>query len=335
MKHRLLHRYVVGLPLVCALACQGSADSERSAPPPEAVSRDVRSIVWDTTFFTSSPGPDTTLLLPRIFVVGEGGNVYAFDYGDHRLKAFAGDGSLRWVFGRRGEGPGEFAGVVDIEIDANEDIWLMDAGAGRLTIVSREGDLKRHILLQEDHAVHDILPLPERIIATAYAAPNVFLVELSDEGLATATHPYPTQRLRSAFYSARQAYSTTSNDGRWMSLFPFGDLLLVYDGTRLTCQGDLIEGGDFPTTMPTERPPVWAASGGLTDDLAYILPNGTTEYALRILDVYGARDCRYLYSLTLPTESKSIYVRNGTIYLEFENPHPSILGVRPSERGAN
>lgn len=287
----------------------------------------LHEVTWDTTFVLESSAHDSTLMIPRLFVADDGGRVYAFDYGDNRLKAFDTNGEFLWIFGQRGKGPAEFDGVTDLEIDHRGRLWLLDTGTRRFSIVSSSGILESQIPIRGDRFVRDVVPLPDRLVATAYTSPDEFLIEYDSTGNPIGNHPYPDDDLSLAFYSTRQTYVTLGPGDRWLALFPFGDLFLIYSGTDLRCAGRLVEGRPFPTTMPQGRPDVWAASGAMSDSIAYVLPNGETENALSVLDLYSTQDCRYIRSIPLPGPFKAVYLRNGTFYLETEDPHPIVLGL--------
>jgi hypothetical protein len=297
--------------------------------------RVISEVAWDTTFLIGGDIRDTLLLVPRRFAA-RNHLLYVFDYGDSRLKAFHADGRFRWSFGREGEGPGEFKSVVDMEIDPEGAVWLLDVGVGRVTIVGSDGRLVDHIPLG-DKLVRDILPLPNDTLATSFGPKDDFWVALSANGNVTASGPIPAPELGKAFYNFKAPFSFISSDNptEWIAVFPFGDLWVVYDGRLPRCVGRLVEGGSFPTEppqspAPEDRPPVWVIGAAMDDSVAYILPKGKTDDAQRILDRYSARSCKYLGSIRLPRDIRSMVLSEGIFYVEYSDPVPTVLGIAQS-----
>lgn len=292
------------------------------------------SITWDTVLQITSSATDTVLLIPRIYVADDNGVLYVFDYGDSRLKSFGPDGKPRWTFGREGKGPGEFSTVVDIEIDARGNVWIMDAATSRATAISSDGTLRTMISMVSPHLVRDLIPLSDGgLLATNYTSDEHLVLAIDRRGGVVGRYDHPDPELGAAFHSTRQTYAVRGEKDSWLALFPFGDLFFVYDRATVRCRGVLVEGGDFPRTMPSGPPDVWAIAGALGDSLVYVLPKGETDHSLRILDVYDARDCGYLGSATLPGRFNALYMRNGTFFLETEDPAPSIIGLEALEKG--
>lgn len=99
---------------------------------------------WDTLYVVGGGPEDTTLLRTRLIAAG-GGVLYAYDYGDSRLKAFDSRGTFRWAFGEAGAGPGEFRNPTHVSVADDGRIWVTDGGAGRITVVNPDGALDRHL----------------------------------------------------------------------------------------------------------------------------------------------------------------------------------------------
>jgi hypothetical protein len=60
-----------------------------------------------------------------------------------------------------------------------------------------------------------------------------------------------------------------------------------------------------------------------------VLARGRTADALRLLDEYDARDCRDRRTLLLPRKSSALAYADGIFYIEYEDPAPQILALRP------
>ncbi len=116
---------------------------------------------WDTVFAAGGAADDTTLQLPRLIAAGVS-SVYAYDYGDNSVKAFDKRGRLRWSFGRRGEGPGEFLNPFDIEVGPDGVVWILDVVAGRVTRLSPEGSLIA-LFRPEGTVFESLIPSTEQV----------------------------------------------------------------------------------------------------------------------------------------------------------------------------
>jgi hypothetical protein len=300
-----------------------------SRPHSEAAGRVIETAEWDTVLVLGGSVSDTVLFLPRKFAA-DNSHLYVFDTGDDALKSFNSRGELEWRFGSTGAGPTEFKAVIDLEMGPNGNIWLLDGGLGRISIISPAGELLDQFLLG-DELVRDILPLPRNVLGTAFTPADYFVISLDVEGNVLDREPLPIPELKEAYYSARQTFAAVSAEGdeSWVAVFPLGDTFVVYRGQDLRCSGKLVEGGPFPTG-PTESDErrIWAAAVALGDRTVYVLPKGETEDAFKVLDRYSSDDCRYLGSLRLPRAFNTMYLEDDVFFLEFEDPFPTILGLR-------
>ena len=68
-----------------------------------------------------------------------GGFVLA-DWGEHSVREYSPTGELLWRVGRRGEGPGEFSAIMDLEFDATGNLLVLGR-ANRVTIVNPSGSV--------------------------------------------------------------------------------------------------------------------------------------------------------------------------------------------------
>ena len=65
-------------------------------------------------------------------------NVYLFDGQSSQLLSFRPDGSLRWISGARGEGPGEFTRVTGLAVSQTS-IYVANLGGAKVDQVSFDG----------------------------------------------------------------------------------------------------------------------------------------------------------------------------------------------------
>ncbi len=280
---------------------------------------------WDTLFVIGGELEDTILFLPRKLAAG-GQRLYAFDYHDHRLKAFDADGALLWQFGGRGRGPGEFEGLFDLKVGPEGDIWVLDPDVGRVTAISPEGELTRMILLGGILG-KDLIPRSEGLLVTEISQDH-FWAELNMEGDLVHRAAVPPDGLRSVDPQMRQPLSASIRSGELMSMtFPFGDRVMVYRGRRMVCSANLIEGEGFPHSGI--EPTVWVVAVAMNEESIFILARGTTPAALTIIDEYSASDCGYRRTLRLPGRFRTMTYADGVFYLQHETPAPTIVALRP------
>lgn len=72
-----------------------------------------------------SGGAESVLNRPQSLDVDAAGNIYVLDWGDVDFKVFAPDGRLLRIFGKKGQGPGEFDTPAYFELAADGRIFLL------------------------------------------------------------------------------------------------------------------------------------------------------------------------------------------------------------------
>jgi sugar lactone lactonase YvrE len=76
------------------------------------------------------------------------GNIYVSDgYRHSRVAKYDKDGNWLGTFGKRGTGPGEFWTVHNIQVDANDHIWVADRSNGRIQIFDTDGRFLRQVII--------------------------------------------------------------------------------------------------------------------------------------------------------------------------------------------
>jgi len=337
---RVWGMFEFGLVLLHLLGCEGgeppgAIEEEGSAGSVREIgARTVHSVAWDTIFQIGGSPEDSVLLQPG-HLTARDERVYVFDGGDRSLKAFDLAGELVWRLGRRGEGPGEFLQVIDLEVGPEGNVWILDGGAARIAIVSSDGEWVGTRSLG-DEMTRDVLPLEGGMYLLVSHAPGDRMFSAYDRsGRRIEQVTVPDPDIGRAYWAGRQTMSAVSSSDHtsWVAPYLMGDLFLVYDGRKLRCQGELVEGGPFPRERYRELPPIWLVMARMDEDHVYTLAKGETDLALRILDVYDAHDCRYLYSLELPGEFRRLALTGDTFVLQVRDAlYPTILGLRLIDR---
>ena len=67
------------------------------------------------------------------------GRLYVADRGNARIQIFSPDGKYLRSFGRKGSGPGELNGPVDVAVTHDGFVFVADAGNQRVQVFSQDG----------------------------------------------------------------------------------------------------------------------------------------------------------------------------------------------------
>ncbi len=83
--------------------------------------------------------------MPNDLAEDSRGNIYIADSSNARIQKLAKDGTFVASLGRKGQGPGEFASIRALAVDADDRVVAFDASQRRLTILTTEGKEVRTI----------------------------------------------------------------------------------------------------------------------------------------------------------------------------------------------
>jgi hypothetical protein len=76
------------------------------------------------------------------------GNIYVSDgYVHSRIAKFDRNGNWIGTWGKRGSGPGEFWTVHNVQIDADDHVWVADRSNGRLQVFDTDGRFIREVII--------------------------------------------------------------------------------------------------------------------------------------------------------------------------------------------
>lgn len=323
---------LLSITLGCLLSvgCGNAEQSRRAEESDASVARPRRGnriyvpVAWDTVFSIGG-AQDSLLRKPRL-LGARNGLFYAYDYEAAQIKAFDATGALRWRFGRRGREPGEFINALDLEVASDGEVWAADGGSARVTVISPNGGLRRIIELR-GIVVKTVMPGRDETLAIPTSHDH-FWIALDSLGQITAEGDFPISELKRVDPVGRTTFGAMSADGKtWTVVFPFGDILVVYQGRAHKCSGRLIEGGPFGRRV---RPrPAWATAVAVTDSTVLVLAKGQTADALRIVDEYSIRTCQYRRTMRLPGRFLTMTYSDGILFVEHEDPAPTIVALRP------
>lgn len=322
--------------VLVATACGAGAppgDPTALLDPLSGVATPIRRVdpgSWDTAFVIGGTAEDTLLLMPRTLGTGRGWFA-AFDYGDNRVKRFDTAGALQWASGGSGEGPGEFRGNFGLQSGPENILWAADPSLARLTALDDTGGVVTSIPLGVERPAGVAVVAGNPIVLSSNRL--TALIELAEDGVIIARYPPPIERLADLPEFARSVV-VASNGGRlWAVAYPYGNLLVVYDGTAVRCVGKLVTGRAFPVA-PVRKPVFSISAITLVDTTVVALGNGGGEGRNRHLDRYSLSDCGYLGSLPLPNRYAALAHDGSHCVLAAQDSIPLLIGLRwlPAER---
>ncbi len=239
-----------------------------------------------------------------------GGFVLA-DWGEHSVREYSPSGEMLWRVGRRGEGPGEFSAIMDLEFDATGNLLVLDR-ANRVTIVNRSGSV---VATKGTPEGNQILPAGFTSGWATLAADRMQALWTSD--LRTVRMPRGVS-FEAAIVGER--WAANAPDGESVVFHRWSDLMIILasDGSvRSVVRG--IETIDLPKAVFVSRTvDGWEISGhkvdpraveatrsaAVSDDRIFVLFLGDTEDAGQIVDTYS-RDGVYVGSYRLPDDVRA------------------------------
>lgn len=276
---------------------------------------------WRTRVLVGST-LDSDLLNPDLLET-RGTTYYLYDYGDHRVKAFNSDGTLRWQFGRDGRGPNEFVNPTDLKVDANGFVWLVDPQNARVTIVAPDGRSARSF--PTESLAERLMPLGDLtclIFGFSQDSHDIVRVDSLGRRLARLAKPAWMDSAPSLVSELRVSVRRDGQFGVIASRYS-GRLLAVRAGASALRDLPAIETQPFPAPVsytpraglvvrrfpPDARPLVRA----ITSDEAnvYVLIGGVHRERGRIVDIYATPSGAYRGSYLLPEAVSGISARRN------------------------
>ena len=256
-------------------------------------------------------GEGTLFGNPRMIRGSPRGGFVLADWGEHSVREYSPSGELLWRVGRRGEGPGEFSAIMDLEFDAIGNLLVLDR-ANRVTIVDPSGVV---VGTKTTPGGNQILPVGFTSGWATLAADRTQALWTSDSR--TVAMPRGVS-FEDAIVGERWAANAPDGDSvvfhRWSDVM----IIVASDGSvRSVVRG--IETIDFPKAVLVSRtvdgsdfsghkvdPKAVEAtrSATVSDDHIFVLFLGETEDAGQIVDTYS-RDGAYVGSYRLPDDVRA------------------------------
>lgn len=317
------------------LAACTSPDSGTKQPPyldplpgVETPTRTITTGSWDTAYVVGGQVEDTLLLMPRTLAGGHGW-IATFDHGDNRVKRFDHAGDLVWTAGGTGGGPGEFRGNFGLQIDRGGLTWAADPDLARLTALDDTGGVAASVPLAIERLA-GVAVVDDGPVAVS-SSPTVTLLRIDSGGRVLEHRAGPIASLGELPDFARSVIVASDGGPLWTLAYPYGNLMVVYEGMDVRCVAKLVTGRPFPT-QPVREPIFSVSAIALQDSLVVVLANGGGEGRNRHLDRYAVSDCRYIDSIELPGRFSAMAYDGARFVLESHDPAPAItvLEWRPT-----
>lgn len=339
--------------LAATAACAGGrdradrADRVESASVGDAHPRRVVSPPWDTLWTRGGGAQDDTLLLMPWALAADSARVYVLDAAAYRLVAFrASDGSVAWISGRKGGGPGEFAGPTAIATLPAGGVAVADPRNSRITVLDTAGHVIRELRLASVSDARSMCALADGSLLLATAEDDQPLVLMTVFGRVYRRLALPWADLTDVPPLARQArLAATPDHASCVLALELGRGFATFDGTRFTAPHRYVEFFDLPSvevrrTLRSRTQRVLerriaaydvAADGG---EIAAAF-EGRTAAGRRLIDLYDLRSGAYLRSYVLEASVSNLARWGGRYYLVAEREgYPVLLALEERASGA-
>lgn len=342
--------------LVAALGL-AACDQTDVADEVERPDRRFVEVAWDTLVHVEWPDDEADVYTVRDVVADEHG-IRVTDAHGHRIAHFDWEGRLLRHMGRQGGGPGEFASLMAVDLDADGNVWVLDTNNNRITGFDRDGkpleSIPLHALLNYPHT----FAVSSRgdsfyFITTPDTVGTIVPLRVSrDDGTTEQGSPIPVPDAVGAYSIvlqgaiARESGAPPDDTGedRWVFAFTMGDGWFGLRGLRPTIprtwypeptpfsRAVRTVSVDGPrtsiTTWITERRQ-GAATVSVQNGELWMLFVGETPDAGRLVDRYDLETGRYRDSFLLP-RGGAMAVWEDRVLLAANNPVPQLLVLRPT-----
>ncbi|HZF11587.1 MAG TPA: hypothetical protein VFE33_22590 [Thermoanaerobaculia bacterium] len=280
------------------------------APPPlaqPAGGRSFRPARFELLSTLPAGGAGAELTLPTVLRVGGPGDLYLLDSGRERVLKIADDGRPRVAYG---PAPADIGNPSDLAVAGTGAVWVCDPDGRRITVFTPDGRVARRIEPRQP-VFRLSAPDAQGFVATSF----------SDRSETLFQRYSAAGKLESSFgrfFPAEVQTALTADgwivdlpDGGFVYLFRHAGLLAAYsrDGrlryfrrtvVPLPWPEVRVDVGGNQSFGPT--PPLASVSGSVVGGAGgelYVLSAEGAQKG-RVLDVYGAADGTYRYSLEPP-----------------------------------
>ena len=283
-------------------------------------------------------GEGTLFGNPRMIRGSPRGGFVLADWGEHSVREYSPSGELLWRVGRRGEGPGEFSAIMDLEFDATGNLLVLDR-ANRVTIVNPSGAV---VGTKTTPGGNQILPVGFASGWATLAADRMHALWTSDSRM--------VRMPRGVSFEATivgERWAANAPDGESVVFHRWSDLMIILasDGSvRSVVRGietielpkavlvsRTVDGWDFSGHKVDPKAVEATRSAAVSDDRILVLFLGDTDGAGQIVDTYS-RDGVYMGSYRLPDDvraSRMAVLADGRLAFLDNSFIPAVVILRP------
>ena len=297
---------------------------------------------WESVFEIGATAGDTTFYAAT-FVEADTSGAYVYDSGRYQVLKISGDGSVRWVYGGRGQGPDEFLKVRDIELDQTGRLWILDPENARVTVLLPSGNVDVRIPMRNVPHSDQLIPLSEdrAILMALEREEPLVLIDRTGKVVERLDVPWPDYSRLEPLMT--QLLTSSAPRGSYFALaFRSGDGFFVFEGKKpLPYHGVFVEHLEFPVvdrfsngnsrTVRVRPSPDAAVSLEIASGKLYVHFGGQTEERYALIDVYDLETGRYERSLVLPRAVSDVALGGGIVYAVYEDPYPVLQAWRPKD----
>jgi len=300
-----------------------------------AEARRFVAVAWDTLWTRGGEADDTLLLMPWAMAAGSG-RVYVLDAAAHRVVALdAADGSVAWVAGSKGSGPGEFQSPTPVATLPDGRVAVADPQNNRITILGEGGFVSRTISSRDAADVTSLCGLSDGSLLIATLADTQPVITMSRDGRVTGRYdlPWPDVAARPPITRAAKLVSTGGSG--CVLLLTLGRGFATFEGGRFTRRREYVERLELPDAEVTQtfrsrtqrlvERQIAAYDGAVDGGEIALLFEGRTADARHLIDVYERSAGTYLHSYRLPHPANGLASFDGRYYLLAEREGYPVL----------
>jgi outer membrane protein assembly factor BamB len=290
---------------------------------------------WDTLWTRGGEADDTLLLMPWA-MAADSGRVYVLDAAAHRLVALdAADGSVAWVAGSKGSGPGEFQSPTAVAALPGGRVAVADPQNNRITILGDGGFVSRTISSRDASDVTSLCGLSDGSLVIATLADTQPVLTMSPDGRVTGRYDLPWPDVAARPPITRAAKLVSAGGPACVLLLTLGRGFATFEGGRFTQRREYVERLELPHAEVTQtlrsrtqrlvERQIAAYDGAVDGGEIALAFEGRTADARRIIDVYELSTGTYLRSYRLPYPANGLARFGGRYYLLAERDGYPVL----------
>ena len=328
------------LAVVTMAACGGGIDTPSSLFAPANDSERVFSdVAYDTLWVNGGPG-DTLLAMPTFPLAYGTHGLLFFDLQSQSVLLLGDDGTVRWSYGKPGEGPGELLNVRAIDVRERDGaVILVDSGNQRMLTLNANGELVNEVPLPARGVVHSLSLLSDGDIALFSSRQPHWQVWNGERMRRNSGVPDEIQDMS---FLQIQGRTTPWKDDKWVFGLGLGNGWFVFQDTVAIGVYPFVEHTPFPevrhvreglsrSSHMVNRPASSARSLSVRGDTLYVLFGGHSSSSGRLLDKHDLNTGEYLETNLLPHyANRAIVGANGTVFtITSAELYPTIMALIP------